>query len=151
MTAANSLHDTAGSSTITATPSSAPPNAVSSSPPRISTTTARAEAACLLAAVGLAPDLLDRFPAALSGGQRQRVALARALAGRPAVLLADEVTAALDAATAARVLDLIDGVRAEGPAVLLVTHEPAVADRADRVLSLTGGTLSPLRKDHTRA
>ncbi|WP_433560176.1 ATP-binding cassette domain-containing protein [Pseudonocardia xinjiangensis] len=81
------------------------------------------------------------FPSALSGGQRQRVALARALAGDPAVLLADEVTAALDDDTTAHVLDLLDKVRATGTGVLLVTHEPAVAARADRVLTLADEAL----------
>jgi peptide/nickel transport system ATP-binding protein len=104
-------------------------------------TAARAQADRLMADVGLAPELLDRFPSALSGGQRQRVALARALAGHPAVLLADEVTAALDDDTTAHVLDLLDKVRATGTGVLLVTHEPAVAARADRVLTLADEAL----------
>ncbi|MEV0829962.1 ABC transporter ATP-binding protein [Nonomuraea rubra] len=106
--------------------------------------TARAGALRLLATVGLPEDLAHRCPAALSGGQRQRVALARALAGEPAVLLADEITAALDTRTAAQVLDLIDTLRHEtGLAVLAVTHDPAVAARADRVLRTEDGRLHP--------
>ncbi|GAA2891888.1 ABC transporter ATP-binding protein [Nonomuraea rubra] len=106
--------------------------------------TARAGALRLLATVGLPEDLAHRYPAALSGGQRQRVALARALAGEPAVLLADEITAALDTRTAAQVLDLIDTLRHEtGLAVLAVTHDPAVAARADRVLRTEDGRLHP--------
>ncbi|GAB3273440.1 ABC transporter ATP-binding protein [Kineosporia babensis] len=109
---------------------------------------ARAEARELLAAVGLrAEEVLERRPGQLSGGQRQRVSLARALAGRPQILLADEVTASLDAVTAERILDLLGDLR-EGrhgtgtrPAILAVTHSPAVLDRADRVLHLADGTL----------
>ncbi|MFD0471085.1 ATP-binding cassette domain-containing protein [Nonomuraea thailandensis] len=106
---------------------------------------ARARALHLLATVGLPEELAHRYPGALSGGQRQRVALARALAGEPAVLLADEITAALDTRTAAQVLDLIDALRREsGLAVLAVTHDPAVAARADRVLRVEGGRLHPV-------
>ncbi|GAA2396093.1 ABC transporter ATP-binding protein [Nonomuraea africana] len=103
---------------------------------------ARAEALRLLAAVGLPRELARRYPAALSGGQRQRAALARALAGGPAVLLADEITAALDDRTADLVLDLIDTLRRDtGLAVLTATHDPAVAARADRVLRVEEGRL----------
>ncbi|MDP4511312.1 ABC transporter ATP-binding protein [Nonomuraea turcica] len=110
---------------------------------------ARAEALRLLDTVGLAPEHAHRYPAALSGGQRQRVALARALAGNPAVLLADEITAALDARTAGLVLDLIDTLRRDtGLAVVAVTHDPAVAARADRVLRVEGGRLTPSLSDH---
>ncbi|MCQ8193857.1 ABC transporter ATP-binding protein [Streptomyces rugosispiralis] len=100
-------------------------------------------AAELLAAVGLTADLAGHRPHRLSGGQRQRVALARALAARPDVLLLDEPTSALDAASARVVLDLLDRLRAEGMAVLAVTHDPAVARRADQVLHLRGGWLVP--------
>ncbi|RVX41389.1 peptide/nickel transport system ATP-binding protein [Nonomuraea polychroma] len=110
---------------------------------------ARAEALRLLDTVGLTPEHAHRYPAALSGGQRQRVALARALAGNPAVLLADEITAALDARTAGLVLDLIDTLRRDtGLAVVAVTHDPAVASRADRVLRVEGGRLHPSLSDH---
>ncbi|MGP3955756.1 ABC transporter ATP-binding protein [Nonomuraea sp. 3N208] len=110
---------------------------------------ARAEALRLLATVGLPAELAHRYPAALSGGQRQRVALARALAGGPAVLLADEITAALDARTAGLILDLIDTLRRDtGLAVLAVTHDPAVAARADRVLRVEGGRLHAHPSSH---
>lgn len=115
---------------------------------------ARQEALRLLATVGLPAELSYRYPAALSGGQRQRVALARALAGGPAVLLADEITAALDARTASLVLDLIDTLRRDtGLAVLAATHDPAVAARADRVLRVEGGRLhhSPSHHDDRRS
>ncbi|GAA2691535.1 ABC transporter ATP-binding protein [Nonomuraea recticatena] len=99
---------------------------------------ARAEANHLLAKVGLPADLARRYPGALSGGQRQRVALARALAGGPAILLADEITSALDTVTAGQVLDLLDELRREtGLAVLAATHDQALAARADRVLHLS--------------
>ncbi|RNG36058.1 ABC transporter ATP-binding protein [Streptomyces botrytidirepellens] len=97
----------------------------------------------LLAAVGLTADLAGHRPHRLSGGQRQRAALARALAARPDVLLLDEPTSALDAASVRIVLDLLDRLRADGMAVLAVTHDPTVAERADHVLHLRGGRLVP--------
>ncbi|MEV4481658.1 ABC transporter ATP-binding protein [Micromonospora coxensis] len=106
--------------------------------------------AALLRQVDLDPALAGHRPGQLSGGQRQRVALARALAAGPDVLLADEITAALDAATAATVLDLLDRLRGDGLAVLAATHDPAVAARADRVLALDDHHLVP-RKDRTDA
>ncbi|OLT46093.1 hypothetical protein BJF85_17895 [Saccharomonospora sp. CUA-673] len=96
---------------------------------------ARTRAREVLAAVGLSGS--DRLlPRELSGGQRQRAAIARALVAEPAVLLADEVTSALDTATAHELLDLLDRLRADGLAVLLVTHDRDVAARADRTLRL---------------
>ena len=96
-----------------------------------------------------ARDWLDRvglsgrsrhYPHQLSGGEQQRVALARALAPRPALLFADEPTGNLDAANAARVADLLFGlVEAEGAAMVLVTHDPALAARADREVRISDG------------
>ncbi|WP_106400736.1 ATP-binding cassette domain-containing protein [Actinocorallia populi] len=105
----------------------------------------------LLERVGLDPALAGSRPGELSGGQRQRAALARALAARPAVLLADEITSALDTGTAAGLLDLLDGLRADGLALLLVTHDTAVAARADRVLRLSDHRLVRTENDvHAR-
>jgi peptide/nickel transport system ATP-binding protein len=104
---------------------------------------ARAETVRLLGAVGLDAELATRGPGRLSGGQRQRAALARALAADPHLLLADEITSALDPASAAGVLDLLDRLRGDGLAVLAVTHDRAVAARADRVLHLRDRTLTP--------
>jgi len=91
----------------------------------------------MLASVGL-DGLGTRAPRTLSGGQLQRVAIARALVHAPALVLADEPTGNLDAATATRVLALlVEQVRAQRSACLLVTHSIAAAQAADRVLQLT--------------
>ncbi|HZH27769.1 MAG TPA: ABC transporter ATP-binding protein [Azospirillaceae bacterium] len=102
---------------------------------------ARASARDLLARVGLPPALAAVRPGRLSGGQAQRVAVARALAGQPRLLVLDEPTSALDTIAQARVLDLIDALRAEtGAALLLVTHDLAVVRRvADHVFVLYRG------------
>ena len=98
-----------------------------------------ARAARLLDAVGLA-GRHHALPSQLSGGQQQRVAIARALIGDPALLLADEPTGALDSTTGAAVMDLLDALAEEhGFTVLTATHEPSVAARADRVLTLRDG------------
>ncbi len=99
-----------------------------------------------------ARDWLDRvglsarrrhYPHQMSGGEQQRVALARALAARPALLFADEPTGNLDAENAGAVSDLMFALVAEaGAALVLVTHEPALAARADRTLTMAGGHLT---------
>ncbi len=95
----------------------------------------------LLGEVGLA-HRVDAMPRTLSGGERQRVAIARALANEPSLLLADEPTGALDSATAAGVLDLLEQVRAgHGTTILLVTNDEEVALRADRLLRLRDGII----------
>jgi putative ABC transport system ATP-binding protein len=85
------------------------------------------------------------LPDELSGGEQQRIAMARALAQGARVLLADEPTGQLDSATAKRVLDLIDEVRAEHPdlIVVLATHDSAVAERAQRSIEIVDGRLVP--------
>lgn len=94
-----------------------------------------------LGLVGLT-DRTGYLPANLSGGQKQRVAVARALVGNPALVLADEPTAALDKDSAADVVDLLKRMgRARGTTTLLVTHDPRILDRADRILTLEDGRI----------
>jgi putative ABC transport system ATP-binding protein len=101
----------------------------------------RAHIRDLAAALGL-EGLLQRYPEQLSGGQQQRVAIGRCLAARPALVLADEPTGNLDEATGERVLDLMLGLtRAEGVALLLVTHSPRLAARCDARAHLRAGVL----------
>ena len=103
----------------------------------------RRRATELLERVGI-PEKAKSLPATLSGGQRQRVAIARALANGPVMLLADEPTGALDAATADQVLALLDELRAQrGTTVLLVTNDDRVAERAGRTLRLRDGAVIP--------
>jgi putative ABC transport system ATP-binding protein len=94
-----------------------------------------AVAAEALADLGLG-DHAGHLVQELSGGQQQRVALARALASRPELLIADEPTAEQDAATRELVLARMFGVAAEGGAIVLATHDPEIAARCDRVISL---------------
>ena len=94
-----------------------------------------------LARVGL-EQRLTHYPRQLSGGEQQRVAIARAFATQPALLFADEPTGNLDAATGARVIELLFGLRAEqGATLVLVTHDERLARRCDRRLMLEAGRL----------
>jgi lipoprotein-releasing system ATP-binding protein len=106
---------------------------------------AHAAAVARLTALGLG-DRLDHLPGALSAGQRQRVAVARALARGPSLLLADEPTAALDASSAAALIDALRGAQARA-ALVVVTHDAAVARRMDRVLALRDGRLHAVAPD----
>ena len=111
---------------------------------------ARQRARALLCAVGL-EQRLDAYPAQLSGGQRQRVGIARALAGDPAVLLADEPTAALDAESGHRVMELMRHLaHKDGRAVVIVTHDPRILDVADRIVHIEGGRIihTPQQETH---
>jgi putative ABC transport system ATP-binding protein len=100
-----------------------------------------ARATALLGQVGLTARA-DHRPAQLSGGEQQRVAIARALANRPRLLLADEPTGNLDEAASARVLELLEELRAErGCTLVVVTHNQGVADRAPRRARLDHGLL----------
>jgi ABC-type lipoprotein export system ATPase subunit len=99
--------------------------------------------------VGLGQRLGHR-PDQLSVGQRQRAAIARALTTDPQMILADEPTGNLDSHTSAQIIDLLDGLAHERErAVLIVTHDPALAQRADRVLRLEDGRLAELERDGT--
>jgi len=96
----------------------------------------------LLEQVGI-PEKADALPSQLSGGQRQRVAVARALANRPALLLADEPTGALDSHTGQEVLALFRELHEAGNTVLLVTHDPMVAAKAERRVEIHDGLIRP--------
>jgi putative ABC transport system ATP-binding protein len=94
--------------------------------------------------VGLG-ERLDHFPAQLSGGEQQRVAIARAIVKRPAVLLCDEPTGALDYQTGKRVLEVIERINRElGTTTIVITHNAAIAGMADRVLYLGDGRLQKI-------
>ena len=101
-------------------------------------------AAELLEYVGLAARA-DHRPSQLSGGEMQRVAIARALANGPRLLLADEPTGELDEATGAQIAALLDRVNQAGTALVIVTHDPALADRSGRVLMMRDGQIESER------
>jgi putative ABC transport system ATP-binding protein len=94
----------------------------------------------LLAAVGLS-DRAAHFPAQLSGGEQQRVSIARALATDPDLLLADEPAGALDVATGRRILELLQQTSRAGRGVIMVTHNEAAAEVADRVIRICDGAI----------
>jgi len=101
-------------------------------------------AAELLEYVGLAARA-DHRPSQLSGGEMQRVAIARALANGPRLLLADEPTGELDESTGAQIASLLGRVNQAGTALVIVTHDPALADRAGRVLMMRDGQIESER------
>jgi len=101
-----------------------------------------------LAEVGLA-SRMRHYPAELSGGQQQRVAIARALAGTPRLLLADEPTGNLDTQMARSVMELLEQVNARGTTIIMVTHDPELAMRAQRNVHIIDGFASDLRRHRT--
>jgi ABC-type lipoprotein export system ATPase subunit len=110
----------------------------------------RERAMAALDRVGLAARAEHR-PSAMSGGERQRVALARALVSAPPLLLCDEPTGNLDSANTASVLGLIDDLQAGGLTVVMITHDPAVASHAERVVRIVDGQLTEETAFATRA
>ncbi|HEB52505.1 MAG TPA: ABC transporter ATP-binding protein [bacterium] len=110
----------------------------------------RRKAEYLAERVGLG-QRLDHKPLELSGGQQQRVAIARALMNDPLFLLADEATGNLDSNTEKEILDLFDDLRPDGVTIVMVTHNPAVAERADRTLWLKDGEVDRLVENERAA
>lgn len=94
-----------------------------------------------LETVGLA-SRMKHLPTQLSGGQQQRVAIARALAGEPRLLLADEPTGNLDSTMAGQVMGLLEQIHSTGTTIVMVTHDPDLAERADRNIHLIDGRVS---------
>ncbi len=97
-------------------------------------------AAAVLERVGLA-DRMTHKPNELSGGQRQRVAIARALVNDPAIILADEPTGNLDTKTSLEIMEILENIHRQGNTVILVTHEPDIAEYAHRVIRLRDGMI----------
>jgi putative ABC transport system ATP-binding protein len=103
-----------------------------------------------LSIVGLG-ERLDHFPAQLSGGEQQRVAIARAIAKRPAVLLCDEPTGALDFTTGIVVLEALERANRElGTTTVIITHNADIAGMADRIMHLSNGLISEVLKNERR-
>jgi putative ABC transport system ATP-binding protein len=102
---------------------------------------AMGQASSELGAVGLS-DRVDHYPAQLSGGEQQRVALARAAVMSPDILLADEPTGNLDGPNGRAIMDMLFGLREKyGSTLILVTHDPVLPNRCDRVIKLADGRL----------
>ncbi len=100
------------------------------------------KAATLLAAVGIDRDMSAHRPTQLSGGQQQRVAIARALVNEPKILLCDEPTGNLDSKTGYQIMEILCGLHREGKTVIIVTHDPKIAEYAKRTIQLVDGRVA---------
>jgi len=100
------------------------------------------KAATLLAAVGIDKDMSTHRPTQLSGGQQQRVAIARALVNEPKILLCDEPTGNLDSKTGSQIMEILCGLHREGKTVIIVTHDPKIAEYAKRTIQLVDGRVA---------
>ncbi len=100
----------------------------------------KARAMVLLNKVGLGDKVMNK-PKQLSGGQQQRVAIARAMVTDPAIILADEPTGALDQKTGAQIMDLFEQLNREGKTIIMITHDPKIARRAQRIVHILDGRL----------
>jgi len=95
----------------------------------------------LLAMVGINEDLAKHTPNQLSGGQQQRVAIARALVNNPKILLCDEPTGNLDSHTGALVMKMLKKLNEKGKTLIIVTHDPGIAQQADRIITIRDGRI----------
>ena len=101
---------------------------------------AKAEAETLLRRVGLW-EKQDSYPRELSGGQKQRVAIARAIVNEPSMILADEPTGALDSKTSKEIMELFKSLNEQGRTVIIVTHDPKIAEQCDRIIEISDGEI----------
>ena len=104
----------------------------------------------VLESVNLGERMMHK-PNELSGGQRQRVAIARALVNRPSIILADEPTGNLDSKTSVEIMALFDDLHAKGNTIILVTHEPDIAEYAHRIISIRDGAVASDGPSHRAA
>jgi putative ABC transport system ATP-binding protein len=106
-------------------------------------------AVAVLESVGLG-DRVHHRPNELSGGQQQRVAIARALVNNPSIVLADEPTGNLDTQSSEEIIELLHQLHDQGTTIVMVTHEPGIADHAERVIYLLDGQIASDRQNGTR-